>query len=83
MKDCPFEIGDKVTLHPERTEWVATVPKLVPGRVYCVERVNFAYGNFWLRLVGVREHKLKCHDDRGVIPQAFRAVGAVQRGKGF
>ena len=53
----------------------ASVPRVVPGRVYCVERINFTYGHVWLRLVGVREHKAKCQDDRGLPAFIFRHVG--------
>ena len=75
MKERLFQVNDKVTLKPECTGWVATVPPLVPGRVYCVEKVNILYGNVWLRLVGIREHKYKCADDRGPMALAFQLVG--------
>ena len=75
MKATHFQIGDKVVLKPGYEEYTITVPPLVPGRVYCVERINVLYGNDWLRLVGVREHKRKCCDDRGPIALAFRLVG--------
>ena len=70
-----FHVSDKVVLLPEWAEMVYTIPRLVPGRVYCVERVNLVCGNLWLRLVGVRENKLKCYDDRGAMAIAFRHAG--------
>ena len=80
MKKPSFQVGDKVTPIPEYVNAWATVPALVAGRVYCVERVNFLHNNHWLRLVGVREHKIKCCDDRGVSECVFRPVG--QNGTG-
>lgn len=79
MNANTFQVGDKVTLRPECTSWVATVPALVPGRVYCVERVNISHNTVWLRLVGVREHKHKCCDDRGPHSAAFRLIGSRTR----
>ena len=71
MKTPCFQIGDKVTFKPEYAGLVFSVPTLLPGRVYCVERINIVYGKQWLRLVGVREHKIKNWDDRGCSFMAF------------
>lgn len=70
-----LDVSDKVVLKPYWASMAATVPRLVPGRVYCVERVNFVRDNWWVRLVGVREHRRKCCDDRGVSTIFLARVG--------
>ena len=74
MREPPFQVGDKVTLLPEWKSVVYTTPALKPGWVYCVEKVNVAYNNYWVRLMGVRENKSKCYDDRGVMHIALARV---------
>ena len=74
MSPC-FKVSDKVVLKPYWAGMACTVPKLVPGRVYCVEKVNSVRNNWWVRLVGVREHRIKCCDDRGVSTLFLAQVG--------
>lgn len=72
-----FKVGDKVVVRPEDSdgEMDRTIPKLVLGRVYCVERVNVIDNSQWIRLVGVRENRRKCLSDRGVFHLVFQLVG--------
>lgn len=74
-----FNVSDKVVVRPGYEAAWATVPPLVAGRVYCVERINCVHGNYWLRLVGIREHRRKCVDDRGVPDCCFFFAGRAEK----
>ena len=78
MTEGIFQVSDKVTVRPKWLSMVATVPMLTPGRVYCVESVQPAGGTQWVRLLGVRENRRRCPDDRGVIGMALVLVSRAQ-----
>ena len=81
MNLSSFQVGDKVALKPAMVASAAdmTVPVMAAGRVYCVERINYLHGNQWLRLVGLKERKRKCCDDRGVFAGLMYHVGRRAR----
>lgn len=69
-----FRVSDKVALRPDWQDHFATVPRLVPGRVYCVVSVQPAGRTQWVRLLGVRNNRRKCIDNRGVAGLALALV---------
>ena len=69
-----FQASDKVAFRPGWECITSTVPKLVPGRVYCVESVQPAGRSQWVRLVGVRNRRRKRTDNRGVVALALALV---------
>ncbi len=82
MKLGPFQVSDKVVLAHADHATMATVPKLVPGRVYCVSKVTaskpskiFPGVHQRVHLCGVRLSKRMRNPDYGLPFAAFRHVG--------
>lgn len=77
-----FQVGDKVVLTHADHANMATVPRLVLGRVYCVGKVTlstpsalFPHAHQRLHLCGVRLRKTMRKPDYGLPFAAFRLVG--------
>ena len=72
-----FEVSDKVVLKPWRIGTAPVVPRLVPGRVYCVEHAHVSKGMQYVRLVGVRRDRRSSLEDReaNIIALAFALAG--------
>ena len=85
MNNIVFRVDDKVTLIPDPAVQrllddgaFRTVPKLVAGRVYCVEKVNHMFNKHWLRLVGHRPIRRPSRDDRGTAAYIFQLVSRAE-----
>ena len=57
MTGALFQISDKVVLKLGWQGMVPVLPKLVLGRVYCIEHAYMKKGNQYVRLVGVRRDR--------------------------
>ncbi len=81
MKVGPFQAGDKVVLaHADRAS-MSTVPRLVPGRVYCISAVFLSEptplfpAHQRVHLCGVRLSRRMRRPHYGLPFSAFRRVG--------
>ena len=82
MKAGPFQVSDKVVLaHPDHAT-MSTVPRLVPGRVYCISAVSLSRPSELFPGVHQRVHLCGVWLGRGIpdrnygLPfSAFRRVG--------
>lgn len=60
MKDAPFQVSDKVTLHPYSMPPPGAKPRLKRGRVYCINHLLVEDdGVQFVELVGVEFRRLQ------------------------